>query len=110
MVNERMDNAYSLAQQCWKKAYNMSPEFVERYLELAKELLESKPVVLGDEFRANCRTHGLFLPKELHPNVWVSGVRALKLLGWITPISYTTPTQRHNHMPVVTMWRSTLHE
>jgi len=109
VVNDRMDNAYELAQKCWAKAYNTSPEFVEGYLELAKTLLASKPVVLGDEFRANCRAHGLARPKELHPNVWVSGVRALKLMGWISPIKYVVPTQSHNHMPVVTMWKSTLY-
>lgn len=110
MVNERMDNAYELAQKCWNKAYSTNPEFVEAYLEMAETLLTSKPVVLGDEFRANCRANGLTRPKELHPNVWVSGVRALKLLGWITPIQYVVPTQSHNHMPVVTMWQSTLYD
>ena len=109
MVDDRMDNAYELAQKCWAKAYNTSPEFVEGYLELAKELLTSKPLVLGDEFRANCRVRGLARPKELHPNVWVSGVRALKLMGWIFPVRQVTPTQSHNHMHVVTMWKRTLY-
>jgi len=72
MVDDRMDNAYELAQKCWAKAYNTSPEFVEGYLELAKELLTSKPLVLG-------------------------------------AIKYVVPTQSHNHMPVVTMWKSTLY-
>lgn len=109
MLSDRMTNALELANKCWKKAYNTNPEFVEKYLELAETLLTSKRVVLGDEFRAHCRNNGLFRPSNLHPNVWVSGVRALKLMGWINPMHYAVPTQSHNHMPVVTQWKSTLY-
>lgn len=109
MVNDRMQNAYELAQRCWGKAYAAAPEFVEKYLELADLLLTSKPTVLGDEFREHCRANSLYRPKELHPNVWVSGVKALQLLGWISPIARVEPKQKHNHMPVVMMWRSELY-
>jgi len=68
-----------------------------------------KPVVFGDEFREFCSNHKVYRPKTLHPNVWVSGVRALKTLGWIIPLGKVEPTKAHNHMPSVTQWRSTLY-
>lgn len=106
--SERMQDALDLADKCWSKAVNTSPLFVERYLELAEELLSSKLLVTGDEFREYCRNNHLFRPPELHHNVWVSGVRALKLMGWIYPVQKVEPVKRHNHMPSVTLWRSGL--
>jgi hypothetical protein len=107
-MSERMENAIDLAEKCWAKAYKTEPAFVERYLELAEQLLISKPVVLGDEFREHCANNKLRRPASLHPNVWVSGVRALKSLGWIAHDGYTIPTKAHNHMPSVSKWRSRL--
>jgi hypothetical protein len=108
-MSERMENAISLAEKCWEKAYKAEPAFVERYLALAEQLLMSKPVVLGDEFREYCSNNKLHRPASLHPNVWVSGVRALKLLGWVANDGYVTPTKSHNHMPSVTQWRSRIY-
>jgi len=102
----RMEAALILADQCWEKANSTNPEFVERYLELAEALLENKPYVTGDEFREYCANSNLRRPENLHPNVWVSGVRALKALGWITPVQKVEPIKAHNHMPSVTKWRS----
>lgn len=104
----RVENALNLAEKCWEKAIEQNPEFVERYIELAENLLVSKPQVTGDEFREYCADNGLRRPANLHPNVWVSGVRALKSIGWIYPIAKVEPVKMHNHMPVVTMWRSTI--
>ena len=108
-MNERMKYALELADKCWGKAYRKSPEFVERYLDLAETLLMNRPVVMGDEFRANCRKYGLGLPANLHHNTWVSGPRALWSIGWIAPVSKVEPSQGHNHMPLVTLWRSTIY-
>ena len=108
MISERMQAAMVLADKCWEKAYAVSPEFVEQYLAFAEELLTSKSEVRGDDFRSYCKNRGLDRPESLHPNVWVSGVRALKLIGWIDRIGKVEPTQLHNHMPTVTLWRSTL--
>ena len=105
-MTTRMEAALELADKCWEKAYGAEPQFVERYLELAEQLLATKPLVTGDEFREYCSKNGLFRPKTLHPNVWVSGVRALKLLGWTTPVRKVEPVKSHNHMPSVTQWRS----
>lgn len=109
MTSTRMENALALADKCWAKAYKVEPAFVERYLELAEDLLSQKPAVLGDEFREHCANNMLFRPKTLHPNVWVSGVRALKSLGWVTHQGYTTPTKSHNHMPSVSVWHSNIY-
>ena len=108
-MTSRMENALALADKCWEKANKVDPEFVERYLELAEQLLTSKSVVLGDEFREYCANNRLFRPPTLHPNVWVSGVRALKTIGWIEHRGYTTPTKSHNHMPSVSLWKSTIY-
>jgi len=109
METDRMTNALTLADKCWGKAVRTSPDFVHRYLELAEELLASKQQVLGDEFREYCSKKLLFRPAELHPNVWVSGVRALQSIGWIVHNGYTMPTKSHNHMPSVSVWRSTIY-
>lgn len=106
MASARLEAAYVLARKCWEKAESKSPEFVERYLELAEQLLESKRVVTGDLFKSYCADNGLFLPGNLHPNTWVSGVRVLKNLGWITPIGKVEPVKNHNHMNDVMKWRS----
>ena len=108
MTSERMQAAMVLADKCWEKAYAKEPEFVEQYLSFAEELLTSKSEVQGDDFRFYCKSRGLVRPESLHPNVWVSGVRALKIIGWIDRIGKVEPTQLHNHMPTVTLWRSTL--
>jgi len=105
-MSARMERALILADKCWEKANNTAPEFVERYLELCEELLTTKPLVQGDEFREYCNMYKLYRDSKLHPNVWVSGVRALKALGWIEPLAKVVPTQSHNHMPSVTLWRS----
>ncbi len=102
----RIEAALELADQCWKKASRAEPMFVEQYLANAEDLLTVRPIVMGDEFREHCRRNQLFLPKSLHHNTWVSGVRALNLIGWIEPITKVEPAQRHNHMETVTLWRS----
>ena len=104
-----MENAMELADKCWKKAFATAPEFVEEYLSAAEQLLIEKQVVLGDEFKEYCATRKIFRPLTLHPNVWVSGVRVLKNLGWVYPMDKVEPTKAHNHMPVVTQWRSMLY-
>ena len=108
-MSERMENAMDLANKCWKKAFDVAPEFVAGYLSTAEQLLIEKPEVLGDEFKEYCTTCKVYRPAALHPNVWVSGVRALKTLGWIHPIEKVEPTKAHNHMPAVTKWRSMLY-
>lgn len=105
-MTSRMEVAVVLADQCWKKANRSSPEFVEQYLASAEDLLLVRPIVMGDEFKEHCRRKQLFLPKSLHHNTWVSGVRALNIIGWIEPISKVVPVQMHNHMETVTLWRS----
>jgi hypothetical protein len=102
----RMEAALALADQCWGRANRTEPEFVEGYLELAEQLLLSKPAVTGDEFRDWCSEHGLHLPDSLHHNTWVSAVRAIQMVGWIEPICKIEPQKAHNHMPNVTLWRS----
>lgn len=109
MTTARMEHAMELADKCWEKAYKASPQFVERYLELAEQLLTSKPIITGDEFREYCRNNGLHRPAELHPNVWVSGVRTLKLIGWVARVGKVEPIKSHNHMPSVTLWKSTIY-
>jgi len=59
MVSDRMKNALELADKCWKKANDTSPEFVENYLAQAERLLLSKPYVRGDEFRSFCHQNGI---------------------------------------------------
>jgi hypothetical protein len=108
-MSERMENAMELASKCWKKANDAEPEFVEEYLRLAEEYLATKPAVQGDEFREHCAVNGLRRPASLHPNVWVSGVKALRSIGWITPIKKVEPSKSHNHMPSVTLWRSEIY-
>lgn len=108
-VTDRMTNALDLADRCWAKAVAKSPEFVENYLAVAEQLLQEKHLVRGDEFRERCKLAGIFRPPELHHNVWVSGVRTLQLIGWITENSKVVPTSMHNHMNVVTLWRSNLY-
>ena len=108
-MTPRMENALALADKCWKKANETEPAFVEEYIRLAEDLLTKKPIVLGDEFRNHCANNKLFRPKTLHPNVWVSGVRALNTIGWIHPIGKVEPTQSHNHMPSVTRWHSMIY-
>jgi uncharacterized protein YeaC (DUF1315 family) len=103
---DRMKEAIVLADRCWSRAARAEPEFVEQYLASAEELLINRPIVMGDEFREHCRRRMIFLPKTLHHNTWVSGVRALNIMGWIEPIMKVTPEQRHNHMDKVTLWRS----
>ena len=105
----RMEDALRLADKCWGKAYRSAPEFVERYFVLSEQLLLSRPVAMGDEFRSHAKTNLLFLPVILHHNTWVSGVRALQTLGWIAPISKVEPVQTHNHMPLVTLWKSAIY-
>lgn len=83
-------------------------EFVEQYFEVMEAFLISRAVVMGDEFRAHCAQVGLVLPKLLHHNTWVSGVRAMHQIDWISPLYKLEPAQSHNHMPMVTLWRSNI--
>jgi len=108
-MSQRMDDAMELADKCWAKAFAVAPDFVEKYLLAAEDLLLTKPVVLGDEFKEHCANRLVFRPAELHPNVWVSGVRVLKQLGWVNPMDKVVPTKAHNHMPVVTQWSSLIY-
>lgn len=107
--SERMRHAMELADKCWGKAMAVSPAFVESYLRFSEELLVQRPLVMGDEFREHCRQRGLKRPSELHHNVWVSGPRALSQLGWCVATAKVEPAQRHNHMPMVTLWRSLIY-
>ena len=108
MASVRLEKAFELADRCWESAYNREPIFVERYLELAEQLLTQRNIVTGDAFRSYCTDNGLQRPRTLHPNVWVSGVRVLNNLGWTTPIKKVEPTEGHNHMNTVTLWQSEL--
>jgi len=105
-MSDRMERAMAAADHLWAKAMAVSPEFVERYLEISEELLVQRPQVRGDEFRAHCRKNGLIRPAALHHNVWVSGPRALNKLGWTQPMWKVEPQLGHNHMSSVTLWRS----
>ncbi|NBW17494.1 MAG: hypothetical protein EBR82_56890 [Caulobacteraceae bacterium] len=107
--SERMVEALELADKCWAKARSTCPEFVEQYLFVAEDLLHHKSLIRGDEFREACRKAHVFRPSELHHNVWVSGVRTLKLIGWISEMGKVEPEAMHNHMPTVTLWRSNLY-
>ena len=107
-MTERMKQALILADRCWGKAYRTSPVFVEQYLEVMQNLLLTRPVVMGDEFRAQCELQGVQLPRNLHHNTWVSGARAMQQMGWISPVSKVEPSHSHNHMPSVTLWRSNI--
>jgi len=102
----RIEEAMVLADRCWQKAHRAEPLFVESYLASAEDLLVNRPIVMGDDFKEHCRRGMIFLPKTLHHNTWVSGVRALNIIGWIEPISKVEPVQRHNHMESVTLWKS----
>ena len=107
-MSERMEHAMMLADQCWEKAIDTAPNFVEQYFKICEQHLLSKPVVNGDEFSKVCRRKGLRRPKVLHHNVWVSGVRALEAVGWITKLGKVVPLEAHNHMPSVTQYSSNL--
>lgn len=109
MMSERMQNAMALADKCWAKAWETHPDFVEQYLRHSEELLLSRQLVPGDEFRAHCGRRGLIRPAALHHNVWVSGPRALSHLGWIEKAGHREPEQFHNHMHIVTVWRSKIY-
>lgn len=108
MADERMQRAMYLADECWEKAMNVSPDFVRGYLRVAEELLLCNPQVSGDQFKRACVERRVLLPEGLHPNTWVSGPRFLEKLGWMTRIEKVVPTAMHNHMPSVTLWRSNL--
>ena len=105
----RMTNALLLADKCWAKANRVAPEFVEEYLRIAEETLREVPTIRGEEFKKICTRNGLHRDPRLHPNVWVSGVRVLKNLGWISALQSVTPVDQHNHMPSVTLWRSNVY-
>lgn len=101
-----MESAMKLADHCWAKASRVAPEFVEAYLTVAMTVLSERRVVTGDMFRAACKAQGVSLPSKLHHNTWVSAVRALQTIGWISPMDKVEPKTRHNHMPTVTLWQS----
>ena len=108
-ISDRMTNALALADKCWAKANDVAPEFVEEYLRIAEEALRKVPTIRGEEFKKICAQNGLWRPPQLHPNVWVSGVRVLKNLGWIRALYPVPPIDPHNHMPSVTLWRSNVY-
>ena len=108
-MSERMDRAMASGAGLWTKSVVLYPDFVASYLGFSEELLLSKAVVRGDEFRAYCGKRGLKLPEGLNHNVWVSGPKALEKLGWIEKIGIAEPTKMHNHMQTVTLWRSLLY-
>ena len=108
-MTARMEHAMMLANQCWEKMSMKHPEFVESYLEIAHDLLEGQYTVQGCDFRYACYRAGLYLPQGVHHNTWVSGVNALKALGWITQIGETEPAKAHNHMRTVGLYRSELY-
>ena len=103
---ERMKYALQLANKCWGRAYRTEPQFVERYLELAEELLQGRMLVTGDQFKDYCHQNMLHLPRTLHHNTWVSGVSAIETIGWIDAVGKAEPTKTHNHMNDVTIWKS----
>ena len=103
-----MEAAMAKGAACWKKAMDVSPEFVRGYLGHCEDLLLCNCTVAGDTFTKHCRKHGLVLPKGLHPNTWVYGPRFMEQIGWVTKLGKVTPTEDHNHMPVVTLWQSNL--
>lgn len=105
MTDNRMENAMRLADKCWAKVMAVSPEFVEGYLQVASDYLSDKSFVRGSELRQACLRAGLRLPDGLHHNTWVSGVRALSIIGWLEKHGYAKPVELHNHMNSVTVWR-----
>ena len=107
-MSRRMEEALSKGASCWKRAMDTAPEFVEGYLLHAENLLLCHEVVRGEQFTKNARDHGLVLPERLHHNTWVYGPRFLEQVGWVTKIGKVIPLEMHNHMPVVTLWRSNL--
>jgi hypothetical protein len=105
-----MEYAMRMADACLDKAMRVSPDFVQRYLMVAEALLRAYPEVPGDRFRKVCAECKVFLPKELHHNTWVSLVRFVAKLGWMFDNGKITPSERHNHMPSVTQWRSMIYD
>lgn len=105
----RMELAMDAADRCLEHLMHESPEFVERYLLLSEELLRVFPYVTGDKFKSHCNGAGLFLPKGLHHNSWVSCVRFLEGQRWIKRKRYVVPSELHNHMPRVTEWQSLIY-
>jgi hypothetical protein len=105
-MSNRMAHAIWLSTKNWAKARRDYPDFVAAYLQHAEELLLSRPVVMGDEFRSYCEKKGLSKPKKLSHNVWVTGPRVLAKLRWTVSMGKVEPAQKHNHMPSVTLWRS----
>jgi len=108
-MSERMDNAMLLGERCWARAMEASPAFVAQYLAVSEALLLSQPDVTGDLFKRACDLSQIRLPDGLHHNVWVSGPKSLKSIGWIEEIDTVIPTSPHNHMRSVTRWRSLLY-
>ena len=106
----RLDEAFDLASKCWNKACTTEPEFVRAYLEHSEKLLTAHEEITGDMCKDYCVYSGVAKPKSLHHNSWVSGVRALWLIGWIDPIGQDIPRNRHNHMNTVTRWKSNLYK
>lgn len=98
-----------LADKCWRKANQREPWFVEQYLALMETHLLSNRYIRGDEPRRVALLNNLYRPESLHHNTWVSGVRALNLLGWIEKVDTVVPQERHNHMPTVSRWKSKIY-
>jgi hypothetical protein len=108
-MSARLDNAMYMAASCWEKAMRISPIFVMRYLAIAEQELTFRKQVQGDFFCKNCKKLGLYLPPTLDSNTWASGVTRLEEIGWITALGKVVPTEMHNHMPLVTLWKSNIY-
>jgi hypothetical protein len=104
-----MELAMEMAAKCWKRAMDENPEFVLAYLSACEGHLINNETVAGDSFRRVARLEGVILPRALHPNTWVSGPNAMKRMGWISKVGDVEPTELHNHMPIVSLWRSHLY-
>lgn len=85
---------------------NAPAEWKATYLMLAKVLLQQQQYVCGDDFKAFCVIRGLADPDT--PNRWVGMPTVLESNGWIERLEYVVPHRPHNHMPRVSIYRSTL--
>lgn len=85
---------------------NASAEWKANYLMLAEILLQQQQYVCGDDFKAFCILRGL--PEPDTHNRWVGMPTVLESKGWIERMRYVEPHRPHNHMPRVSLYRSTL--
>lgn len=85
---------------------NAPEEWKRWYVRLAKILLERQMYICGDDIKAFCILRHLWEP-DTH-NRWVGMPVVLERNGWIEPLVYVKPHRNHNHMPLVTYYRSLL--